>query len=1422
MATNTPRCTCAFCTGLNSRPRLFADQNVTIVDERNDIGFVDAAWNAGSDLVLDQDRGAPFGDRFDGDVFDLTGGLHGGALVGVTDGFDRSLSGFPSGMRFIAADTSSWAPTNSDFAAMPFTGPNFGGADIMQGARLSDRALPGVDPLTGGVACNDDSQVPLLDEEGEAQWPAPEFGLSTDAPVAGDSAAASAATGGSSAATAPSAVTPTLAPNSGQEQIIQWMTGLKADGSTTSSSFWSTSKSGVSWSWGAGATVTFAFDPGSNWSVGEQNAWLQGMAVWSGEANIRFQLVNDVNAAQVALARYRPGAVVKGRTLNTGAYEQWTGSKYTDSTFTKVQATGALISLQVSTPASGFGDITSYSTWGGYGVSTFMHELGHLMGLGHAGNYNGTISPATQQQNPYDVRTWTTMSYIRPDDGSAKYLSQYTPSGTAWGQTSDGYYRAPYTPMPLDIAGVQRLYGASTASTFSGGQIYGFGTNITYTTIDGTTDTISQFDFTKDTKPVITLYNSGLNNTLNLSGYSTTSVVDLRQGGYSSVAGLANNIGIAFGTHIDIAIGGSGNDRFILNDDGDIIDGGAGSDTVVLAGTFAGYTAFRNAAGGATVSANGIVHTLSNVEYLQFDDQAVAVATLPLPGTPVPVAAQLAIAATDASKIEGDSGSVALTFTVTRSANLTGTTAVNWAVSANGADAADFVGGVLPSGSVTFAAGETAKLVTVNVAGDTTVELDEGFTVTLSGATNGATITAATASGLIRNDDIAPATLSIAAASAVKLEGLAGAVTPFTFLVTRAGNTAIAASANWSVFAGSATITDFSGGVLSSGTVAFAAGETSKTITVNVAGDSTIEGDETFSVNLSAPNATTRIVGASASGTIQNDDSRVSFGATGIALSEGNAGTVAFNFTVTRIGYTAAAQTVGWSVTGTGVNPANAADFSGGLLPSGVVTFAAGETSKVISVAVAGDTAAELDETFQVSLSSATGGMTIGTASVTGTILNDDVAPAYLSIAAASAARAEGASGSTPLTFTVTRFGNTAVAAGATWTVSGTVSGNSANAADFVGNAFPTGSVSFAAGETVKTVTVNVAGDTAVEADEAFNITLSAPTGAATLATTVASGTILNDDVSVATLSIAAASAVKPEGSTGGATPFTFTVTRGGSLTGDTSATWSVAPTSTTPASASDFTGGAFPSGTVAFAAGESVKTVTVNVVADLSVEGSESFAVSIGGVSGGTTVLNNVAVGTIQNDDSAFTISASQSTKAEGNSGTTNFGFVVTRTGSTAAAQAVSWSVGGANVTAADFAGNVLPTGTVNFGVGESIKTIQIGVAGDTAVEADESFSVTLSNPTGGATIGTATASTIIANDDAALRSIGGTLKPLLDLLGLTVSKDLLALIKQDLTGLTPTAPSGPLGYADVNTAKLGLIDPSDPNHPLFGGIFG
>lgn len=119
---------------------------------------------------------------------------------------------------------------------------------------------------------------------------------------------------------------------------------------------------------------------------------------------------------------------------------------------------------------------------------------------------------------------------------------------------------------------------------------------------------------------------------------------------------------------------------------------------------------------------------------------------------------------------------------------------------------------------------------------------------------------------------------------------------------------------------------------------------------------------------------------------------RLSISLIGGGGAEGNSGITPFSFTVTRSGDVSLPGTVDWAVTGSGDDPADADDF-GGVLPGGTVAFGAGEASKTVTIGWTGDRDFESDEGFQVTLSNASNGATISTATANGAILNDDVSP---------------------------------------------------------------------------------------------------------------------------------------------------------------------------------------------------------------------------------------------------------------------------------------------------------------------------------------------------------------------------------------------------------------------------------------------
>ncbi|NJL14582.1 MAG: hypothetical protein HC913_17320 [Microscillaceae bacterium] len=355
-----------------------------------------------------------------------------------------------------------------------------------------------------------------------------------------------------------------------------------------------------------------------------------------------------------------------------------------------------------------------------------------------------------------------------------------------------------------------------------------------------------------------------------------------------------------------------------------------------------------------------------------------------------------------------------------------------------------------------------------------------------------------------------------------------------------------------------------------------------------------------------------------------------------------------------------------------------------------------------------------------------------------------------LAITALDANRDEGNAGNTAFTFRITRTGVLTGASGVDWAVTGS-GANPANAADF-GGTFPNGTANFAATEAQVDITIQVSGDLLIELNEDFTVTLSNPTGA-TITTATAIGTIINDDT-FPTMSIAATDANKAEGNPGPDTPFTFTITRVGNLGNPSSVTYTVAGVAPNPADNLDIDGPALPfNQTVNFAVNQATQVITVNINGDNDIEPNETFTVTLSGLVG-ALAGTLVATGTIQNDDSApnLAIAATDAAKPEGNTGTTNFTFTVTRTGNLGVASAVNWAVTGSGANPAnanDFTGTAFPAGVLNFAVNETTEVITIPVNGDTEVELNEDFVVTLSNPTN-AGLGTATATGTIQNDDS------------------------------------------------------------------------
>ncbi len=317
-----------------------------------------------------------------------------------------------------------------------------------------------------------------------------------------------------------------------------------------------------------------------------------------------------------------------------------------------------------------------------------------------------------------------------------------------------------------------------------------------------------------------------------------------------------------------------------------------------------------------------------------------------------------------------------------------------------------------------------------------------------------------------------------------------------------------------------------------------------------------------------------------------------------------------------------------------------------------------------------------------------------GTETGTYTLSVRDITLPTLSVADASDAENDG-----EVEFTVTLSEAAATAVTATWTAS-IETGDTAVAADL--GTTTTGTVTVAIGDTMGTFEVPVVNDSTDEGDETFTVTLSNVSSNAKLETDpTAKGTIEDDDATLPTLSIADAAAT--EGS-----PVSFTVTLSAAAA-DVTATWTASIE------------------TVAI--GDTMGTFTVATVEDTTVEVNETFTVTLSSPSSNAQLSSTAATaqGTINNDDLA-TVSVGD---AEGDE---DEGVEFTLTLSAAAPEdvTVDWTASiesGDSASTADLA--TTKTGTVTITKGDTTKKFTVPVNDDSTDEPDQTFTVTLSNPT-------------------------------------------------------------------------------------------
>jgi hypothetical protein len=574
----------------------------------------------------------------------------------------------------------------------------------------------------------------------------------------------------------------------------------------------------------------------------------------------------------------------------------------------------------------------------------------------------------------------------------------------------------------------------------------------------------------------------------------------------------------------------------------------------------------------------------------------------------------------NATVTEGHTGTVNATFTVTLSAPHNQPVTFHYATgdySYNSATAgADYVA---QSGQITIPAGQTSAVIEVPVIGDRVGESTEYFVVNLSNPTN-AFLARGQGVGTILDDE---PVLTMVDTYVSTVEGNTG-TKPLNFVVrlsaasdeeVRVNYSTVEGDTGWwagggyyggSYYYSPATAdSDFQS---AAGTLIFAPGEIEKTISILVIGDREAEGSEYFFVNLSNPSGAS-LTHPSGMGIIHDDEPYAFLH--GTTVIEGTGGTTLAELSVTLSAPSDAPISVDYTTRDWGSAEAGV-DYEP---TSGTVTFAPGETTQSIFVTVYGDSLAEYSEYFAVELTGATGAHASSVAYVD--IIDDD---AQISIN--DIALPEGNSGITDFTFTVTVStpvdGEVVVAyETAEWW-------EAEAGSDF---AAQSGTLVFAPGETSKTITIAVYGDTRVEEDENFYVYLSLVSGNAIVADWEAAGTILNDDTS-STPTIDIGDAYVVEGNSG-TRLMTFTVTLSHASSKEVRVKYST-QNGTARTSDNDYVS---TSGTLKFAPGQTTKTISVKVKGDKKVESDETFYVNLFGAKNGE-IGDGQGVGTILNDD--------------------------------------------------------------------------------------------------------------------------------------------------------------------------------------------
>lgn len=638
----------------------------------------------------------------------------------------------------------------------------------------------------------------------------------------------------------------------------------------------------------------------------------------------------------------------------------------------------------------------------------------------------------------------------------------------------------------------------------------------------------------------------------------------------------------------------------------------------------------------------------------------------------------------------------------------------------------------------TITAGQTGTTLSVPILQDTADELAETFTITLTNIV-GATVGDATATVTITDDDVPAWSIGDLTVG----EAVGTAQVPVTLTIAPVQTYRV----NYATSTGTAGAADFTA---TSGTLTFIAGQTTDSINVPINNDTFVEATEAFTVTLSSPSAGSSISDGSATVSIMDNDV-TSLSIQDISVGEGD-GPLVFTISATQApsgDATVHVQTSGGSAT-------SGADFTA---VSTTATILSGQTSTTVSIPITQDTIDELAEDFTVTLSSPTNA-TIGGAAATVTITDDDV-PA-LSVGDVTVAENAGPA--------VVRVAAT-IAPIADATVRFTTTTGTAGAADFTA---VDSTATITAGSLFVDVPVPITNDTIDENNEAFTVTLTNPTNAS-IADSTATVTITDDDVPA--LSVGDLTVAEDNG------PAVVRITATTAPIANVSVRFT---TSTGTAGAADFTA---VDQVVTLTAGSLFVDTPVAITNDTIDEPAETFTVTLTNPAN-AAIADGSATVTITDDD-VPALSVNDVTVNEG-VGTATVRVSATIAPVVDAAVRFTTVNGGTDFTTVDQ--------VVTIPAGQLFVDVPVAINDDGIDEANETFGITLTNPTN-ATIADGAGVLTITDNDVPVLSVGDvTVAENAGTAVVRVSADIAPVVDATVRFMTETSSAGPADFTGVD----------------------